>query len=410
MRLFIKLLLFSALCFCAVNRSAFAFDWSFTPSATLSQSYDSNFRFLATPPPPGSTKGDYITSFSPVVSVTGANEETIFQFDTTTSAQSYVLNPKFDIINTNTTASLTESWSPVFSTSANFGFVHDSTLEDQLLTSGIVTQKVERFVYIGGLGAQYALNESVNLVVSSSVVDTIYPSGTLPGSDVYQGTITPIWTITPRDSIGLTSNYSYTDYSNATVVKTLTEMLYWQRDLTETLNVKLSGGYYFTTIDYILPTVAFIPLPPHLVNLPETSQSSNPVYGVDVKKDWSERFSTTFSAAEQEYNDVNARSFNSTSISGTASYKLSELTTFNFTARYNMNDQVSQGGEKIDYYIINPAIERNLTENLLVRLSGSYENESDSNYGGVAGKNIVYDRYRTWVDLTYKWPRFLASH
>ena len=112
--------LLCVLCFFAVNRDAFADDWSFTPSVSLSQSYDSNFRFITTPAP-GTTKSDCITSLSPVLSVTGETEQTKFQFDTTTNAQSYIENPRFDIVNENATASLTESWSQRFSTQCKFG-------------------------------------------------------------------------------------------------------------------------------------------------------------------------------------------------------------------------------------------------------------------------------------------------
>jgi hypothetical protein len=173
----------------------------------------------------------------------------------------------------------------------------------------------------------------------------------------------------------------------------------------------LSGGYYFTTLDFTTQALEFIP-PSRImiVNRPATENDSNFVFGLDLKKDWSDRFSTTLSAGNQQYNDVNARSFDSTFFSGTAKYALSELTTVNFLAKYNMNNQISQGTEKIDYYIINPSIERNLTENLIVRLSGSYEHESDKDYGGVAGARLNVDRFRTWVDLTYKWPRFFSSH
>ncbi len=181
--------------------------------------------------------------------------------------------------------------------------------------------------------------------------------------------------------------------------------------MTETLNIKLSGGYYFTTLDYTTQALKFVPPGFYrLVNLPATKQSGNFAFGADLKKEWSEKFSTTLSAGEQQYNDVNTRSFDSTFFSVTANYKLSELTTFNFVARYNMNNQISQGIEKIDYYILNPSIERNLTENLIVRLAGSYEHESDQDFMGAAGAKLNYDRFRTWVNLTYKWPRYFASH
>ncbi len=392
----------------AVN--AFAADWSFTPSATLSQAYDSNFRFLATPVR-GATRGDSITTLSPVLSVTGATETTTLQFDTVTAGQAYFKNPKFDTVNTNTTASLTEQWSPRFSTVASVGLIHDTTLEDQLLTSGIVSQKTERYLFNFGLSGKYALSESLNLIASGVFAKAIYPSGTLPGSDVYQATITPVWAVSARDNIGLSSNYAHTGYSsyangNAVVVETLTEMLYWERLWTETLTCKLSGGYYSSNVDYSVRALEVIPKPPYLVpvNLPVTTQSGNPAFGADLKKDWSEQLSTTLSAGRQQYNDAIGRAFNSTFISGTASYKLSELTTVSLLARYNTNSQAAQAIEQIDYYIISPSIERYLTENLVVRLSGSYEYESQTN------PVINLDRYRTWVDITYKWPRFLASY
>ncbi|MGA2227760.1 MAG: outer membrane beta-barrel protein [Syntrophobacteraceae bacterium] len=394
---------------CAVNRDAFAADWSFTPSVSLSQSYDSNFRFIETPVP-GTTKGDFVTSLTPVLSVSGETEQTKFQFDTTTNAQSYIENPKFDIINENATASLTELWSQRFSTSVNFGLIHDSTLNEQLEASGIITQWAERYVYTLGLGAKYDLSESLSLAVSGLAADTIFPSGTSPNSDLYQGTITPTWAVTPKDNVGLSTNFSDTDYttttSAATTIKSITESLFWQRQMSDTLRFKLSGGYYFSMIDFTVPAIEFIRIPPFLklVNLPETATDGGLVYSADITKDWTERLSTTFSAGKQQYNDVNAQSFDSTYVSGTVSYKLSERTTFNFMARYNTNDQLSPGNSTIDYYILSPSIETSLTENLLVRLSGSYEYETET------PGNVNLDRYRTWVDLTYKWPRFFASH
>ena len=269
------------LCVCAVNRNAYAADWSFSPSVSLSQSYDSNFRFITTPAP-GTTKSDFVTSLSPVLSVTGETEQTKFQFDTTTNAQSYILNPQFDIVNENATASLTESWSQRFSTSVNFGLVHDSTLQEQLESSGIVTQLTERYLYTFGLGGKYDLSESLSLAVSGLAADTIFPSGTLPNSDVYQGTVTPTWAVTPKDNIGLSSNFSYTDYSIATTIRSVTETLFWQRQMTETLGFKLSGGYYFTMLDFTTPAVGFFRSPPFFrpVNLPEKATDSGFVFGL----------------------------------------------------------------------------------------------------------------------------------
>jgi hypothetical protein len=414
--------------FCASAVNTFAADWSFTPSATLSETYNSNIRFTPTTLP-GESKNDFITSFTPVVSVTGQTEQTQFTFNTVTSAQAYVLNPWLDTINTNTSAALTETWSPRFSTTANLGLVHDYTLEEQLQASGIIAQRTEHYQYSSGLSCTYGLNESWNLLASGLYARSTYPSGTLPDTDSYQATITPVWAISERNNVGLSSTFSYMTYGSSsggpangsgTKIETLTEMLFFQRQFSETLGFKLGGGYYFSSLDYIAPTRKFlgylpIPGPPYaipvytIVYQPATGTDGGFVFSADLNKDWSERFSTVFSAGRQQYNDVNARSFNSTFVSGSAIYKWSELTTVNLTARYNINDQITQGNQKIDYYTISPSIERNLTENLVIRLSGSYEHEYET-YGVIGATILNLPRYSTWVDLTYKWPRFLASH
>jgi hypothetical protein len=406
--------------FCASAVNVWAADWSFTPSATLSEAYDSNFRFTNSPLP-GTSKSDFITSFTPVVSITGETEQTKFTFNTVTPAQAYIRNPEYDIINTNTTAGLTETWSPRFSTTANLGLTHDQTIEEQLQASGIIAQRTEHYQYSAGLGCAYGLSENLNLVASGSYAKSIYPGGSLSDTDTYLGSITPTWAIGPRNNIGLSSSFSYADYSagpsnGATTIKTLTEMLFFQRLFSETMSFKLGGGYYFSTLDFTTLQAELIPILPPLpiyrvsfVARPATGSDGGFVFSADLKKEWSERFTTTFSAGRQQYNDVNARSFDSTSISGTASYKWSELTTVNFTARYNLNNQLTQGSQEIDYYTINPSIERSLTENLVVRLAGSYEYEHE-NPGGIGSAQLDLHRYRTWVDLTYKWPRFFASH
>jgi len=399
-----------------------AADWSFTPSATLSEAYDSNFRFTNSPPP-GTTKSDFVTSFNPVASVVGETEQTRFTFDTNTSAQAYIRNTGYDIINTNTTAGLTENWSPRFSTTASAGLLHDQTIEQQLQASGIVSLRTEHYQFNSGLGCTYGLSENLNLIVSGSYARSIYPSGALSDSDTFQGSITPTWAIGPRNNIGLSSSFSYTDYDSGgvantgTTIKTLTEMLFWESHFSETLSFKLGGGYYFSIDNFTTLAPVLIPILPPLpiyelvfVPTPATGTSGGFVFSADLKKDWTERFNTTFSAGRQQYSDVNARSFASTFVSGTATYKWSELTTINFSARYNTNSQLTEGNQKIDYYIINPYIQRNLTENLVLRLAGSYEYEHENLAGIGPGQLVDLHRYRTWFDLTYKWPRFLATH
>lgn len=391
--------------------TALAVDWSLTPSVTLSEQYDSNVRFSKGPVPNGS-KSDFITNLIPVISVTGETEQTKFRFDTTTTAQAYVNNPHYDTINTDTKAVLTRQWTPRFSTDTNFGFIHDWTLEDQLQQAGIRTVRTERFRYDGGMGAKYAMSESWMLAVGGRAGQTDYPSGSLPNLLTAGGSITPVWAVNAKNNIGLSSSFDHADFKNTSTIDNFSEMLYWENLVNETTSFKLGAGYQFTTIDFktrvpifVIPGLPFY----YFAEKPVTAHESSPVFIASLKKDWTERFSTNLMASAEEYNDANARSFQKTSFRGSARYLLSELTTLGFDAAYDFNTQTAQGDEQINYYSLTPSIQRNLSESFILTLAGSYEHQTDKDFG-VVGTEASVERFRTWAQLTYKWPRFFASH
>ncbi len=389
---------------------SFGADWSFSPSLTLSEMYDSNLIFSSTPAP-GVPMGDFITSLQPVLSITGETRRTRFEFDTVTTGKKYVENPRFDTIDTNTYTSLTESWSPRFSTDANFRFIHDYTLESELETSGIVTQMAERYQYNAGGGVKYALTQTLNLEVNGGYIDTIYtthPAG-LPDYHVYQGTVMPVWGITPRMEIGLSTTFIRQDYPAFSAdINTVTEMFYWKRLLSPTMDLDVSAGYYFTWTSFVTQVIQYIPPAlPVLVTRPGSGSDSGPAAAAHLKKDWSQRFSTTLLASKTEYDDTYARSFDKISVGFTARYRLSQLTTVYFSATYDMDNQISQGNGKINYIDIGPSIEKRISENLTARLRGSYELETYSNF---SGPGVDVDRYCVWIELTYKWPGFWANH
>ncbi len=389
---------------------SFAADWSFTPSVTFSEEYDSNITFSSTFPP-GVPKGDYITCLEPVFSIMGETDTTKFLFATDTTGEKYIENPSFDTINTNTYTSLTELWSPRFTTDANFRFIHDYTLENELETSGIATQKTERYQYNAGGDVKYAITGDLNLQAAGSYIDTMYPShpSGLPDYNAYTVTVTPVWSISPRMDIGLSSNFVRQDYpSFSAEMNTVTEMIYWKRLLTPTTSLGLSAGYYYTWTSYVTQVVMYIPPGlPVLATVPGSGSGSGPAAAANLKQDWSQRFSTTLMAGRSQYDDPYARSFAKTCVGLSASYRLSELTTVNLRATYDMDDQITQGNLNIDYIYIGPVIEQRISENIIARLRGSYELQTNSNTGG-SPYNI--NRYIVWIELTYKLPRLWSSH
>lgn len=381
-----------------------AMDWSFNPSVTVSQQYDDNIRFSDN----SVKESDFVSRLIPVVSISGESDTDVFRFDTITTGEKYYDHPSLDTVNTDSKASLNHQWNPAFSTGANVGFLHDSTLESQLEQAGIRSVRAERYHFDVGMGSKYAFTDRWSVEVSAAGGGSTYPSDIYPDSTSVQAGITPIWAVSDRDIIGLNSSFYYTDFSDTSKITTFSEILYWQRLISETLTLKIGTGYQFTSVDYYAYEVQFI-LPgfPILVRRSFSSNDSMPVFLADLKKDWTEKLSTTISAGRQEYNDANGASYESLTFRGSARYAFSEFTSLSLGMQYNFNDQISRGEENINYISVTPSIERKLTEHLSVALRGAYEHELSEYTGNL---EATADRYRTWIELTYKWPRFLAGH
>ncbi|MEN6441528.1 MAG: hypothetical protein ABFD97_23430, partial [Syntrophobacter sp.] len=212
-------------------------DWSLNPSVTVSEQYDSNIRLLPNNAP--NKQSDFITSFTPELSLSRDTELTKLKFDSITSARKYVENPGLDSIDTASRVSLTTRWSPGFSTDISTAFVHDTTMEDQLDQSGIRTIRAERYRYEFGAGAKYAFTERFSLLVSGGGGQSLYPSGEAPDQLTTQFTVTPAWAATERDTIGLGMAFTYKDYEDGLKIHTFSQMIYWQSILSETFYFKL---------------------------------------------------------------------------------------------------------------------------------------------------------------------------
>jgi hypothetical protein len=381
---------------------AAAADWSFSPWISLSQMYDSNIRFTDK-----DQQSDFIATLKPVFSLTGDTELTHFRLDSITTGQIYYDNSNLDALFTDTKASVSKEWTSRLSSNFSARFVRDSTLETQLEEAGLRATRTERDLYDIGAGGKYAVSELLDIEVSGNIGQTFYPDGTFPDAFDWSASATPIWKVTERDKIGLSSSYAFKDYQDSSTIKTLSEVIYWERLFNETTTLRLGGGYRHTEVDFF--TFEFRIVPPNrlaIVKVPQVSTDSGLLVLADLKKDWSDRLSTTLSAGRDEYNTADVKSFQRNFARLATRYLLSELTTVKCDVRVDFNTELNPGNEETNYVAVTPSIERKITKDLSVSLTGSYERQVTDN----VGPETTAERYRGWLSLNYQLPRLWASH
>jgi hypothetical protein len=383
------------------SNCAIAADLAFSPSISLTQKYDSNLLFTSS-----NTQSDFYTVLKPVFSLTGESETTKFKMDTTVRGEKYFKHDELDAILYDTRTSLSHAFSQRFNTELTTAFVRDTTLETQLEQAGLATVRAERYLFDSGLKESYALSDRLSLLVSEGIQSAIYSSGVHPDSNTWQVGAGPSYLLSPKDTVTLTSSYVSADFEDTSTINTFQEMVEWKRLLGESASIRLGAGWRFTSTTFQVLSWVITPQG-HLalVKHDRKEDDNAPVFSGILEKAWSERFSTTLSAGKEQYNSADAVTYDRTYAGVGLKYSLSDLTKLAFDARYDHNEESGGANEKKDYFRFLPSIERKLSERFVLRLSGLYEREDTD----VSGRSYSIDRFSTWVELTYLWPRFMSS-
>ena len=382
---------------------AFAVDWSLSPSVSVSELYDSNINFSFQ-----DKQSDFITAMKPRFLVSGQTDQDQLNLDSTLVGMIYVDNSQLDRFETYNDGSWVRQWSSRFSTDFGGNFIKTTALESQLQEAGIRTILADQYIYnVRGKGS-YALTEVLSLSLGGSAGQTWYPDKQFPDSDNALGNLNLAWKSSEFDTIGLDCAYSYRHYldTSTDTVQFVRPGLYWERALGETTTLLLGAGYRFTSIKYFNYIFQFEP--PDQVRLVKkwtTDTKSTYDFLATLKTSWTDRLSSSFIAGRDQYSDVDARTYDHMYVGTGVRYGLTDLTTVNCDVRYDYNNEIAQGTQQTDYVRVTPSIDRKLTKDLSVRLSGSYEYERQD----VADNRQNADRFRAWIELFWQLPRLLES-
>ena len=376
-------------------------DWAFSPSISLTQKYDSNLQFTSQ-----NAESDFYTILKPVFTLTGETETTKFKMDTTVRGEKYFKHDELDDILYDTRSTLSHAFSERFNTELTAAFVRDTTLETQLEQAGLATIRAERYLFDSGLKETYALSDRFSLSATEGIQSAIYPSGIHPDSNTWQVGIGPSYLLSPKDTLTFSSTYASADFEDTSTINTFQEVAEWKRALSETTSLRLGAGWRFTSTTFQVLSLAVTPQGNlALVKSDLKTDDNAPVFYGVLEKAWSERFSTTLSAGKEQYNSADAVTYDRTYAGLGLKYSLSDLTKLAFDTRYDHNEESGGANEVTDYIRFLPSIERKLSERFVVRLAGLYEHEDQK----ISAREFSIERFSTWVELTYLWPRFMSS-
>jgi len=207
---------------------AVAADWSLVPSVTQKSEFNSNINLTYNKP-----LSDYIFTLTPVADFNYTTEITQLQGHLGLSGQHFITNSSVDHIDQNYQINGKYQATPKINLSLNTSYIVDSTLMEELLTSGLVIGRSPRASFVANPGVTYNITERLSSTVNYNF-----------NRDLYQ---LPQFTDFTTHQIGLSFNYlmknEKTTLTNSNIVR---DTLYPGGNSYKTLGIYLGGNHKFT--------------------------------------------------------------------------------------------------------------------------------------------------------------------
>jgi hypothetical protein len=382
--------------------SAMAADVTLVPSLQIRGEYDDNVGFQAI-----EEKHDYFTTISPSFLLTYDTEllnldsSVVADFvryrdetDLNTERQRYELNGSYRIVER-------------LQIKGGCSYVKDTTLESELEETGLVFVRTDRERYNMGGGLLYQITEISDIGADYTHRKTEYD---WPGYVDYDSDAISL-SFNHRfrnglDIFTLQPYYTSTD-SKTSEVDTYAVLAGWSHRFTETLDLTLSLGPRYTTIDYaqIKSEVVFDPelCPPFQVIYKEVKEHETEWgYIVDCAV---RNLGETYSASVGYSRDLTNSSFGEPierdRLYCTAQRRISQR--FRVLVSGGLSFSESEGkftSEDQRHFYVAPALSYSISEDHSVQFAYRYAHVYDK----MLAHNPRYDRNRIWITLTLRFP------
>ena len=375
---------------------AVAADWTLVPSVTQKSEFNSNINLTYNSP-----ISDYIFTLTPAVDFNYTTAITLLQGHLGLSGQHYLTNSNLDHIDQNYQINGKHQITPKVNLSLNTSYIVDTTLTQELLTSGLAMNRTPRTSIMANPGVTYNITERLTGTVNYNFVRVLYQD--------------PQYTNYTAHQIGLNFNYlmknEKTTLTNANIVrtylypaassyKTLGIYLGANHKFTENWEVNLLAGMNINNSNFTTQMQEFSQFP-YFSTLREKRvkhTKGTPFFNVSTTRRWTNlRVSAGFTRDQAPSAYGYVTNFNR--VYASLGYSFTERLTGSLGGDYSLSSQASQTNPfDYSYYSANAQLVYRVTEKLSVNPGYRFSQYDYSSSGGSAHAHCA------WVMLSYAYP------
>jgi hypothetical protein len=386
---------------------AVAADWSLVPSVTQKSEFNSNLNLTYNP------ISDFIFTLTPAADFNYTTEITQLQGHLGLSGQHYITNSNLDHIDQNYQINGKYQATPKVNLSLNTSYIVDTTLQEELLASGLAMSRSPRTSIMANPGMTYNITERLSSLVNYNFNRVLYQS--------------PQYTDYTTHQIGLVFNYlmrnEKTTLTNSNIVR---ETLYPGGNSYKTLGVYLGanhkfrenwefnfmGGLNINKSDFATQVLSVSQAPffvlegqnlvaPTLVTVQQqrvTHTKGTPYFNVSTTRRWT-NLSFTAGLTRDQSATAYAYIVNYTRVYASLAYAFTERLTGSLGGDYSLSTQASQSNNlDYNYYNFTGQLAYRITEKFSVTPGYRYSQYDNITAGQPAHAHSAY------VMLSYTYP------
>jgi hypothetical protein len=375
---------------------AVAADWSLVPTVTQQSEYNSNLNLTFTNP-----TSDYIFTLTPAADFNYKTEIAQLQGHLGLSGQHYLSNSNLDHIDQNYQINSKYQATPKVNLSLNTSYIVDTTLLQELLSSGLVIGRSPRTSFLANPGMTYNITERLSSTINYNFTRVLYQAPQYIDYTSHQMELTfnYLWR---NERTTLTNNniVRETLYPGGNSYKTLGFYLGANHKFTENWDFNLMGGMNINKSDFDtqVQDISQFPYFTSVAQQRVRNTKGTPFFNVSTTHRWT-NFSLTAGLSRDQSPSAYGYVANFTRINASLVSTFTERLTGTLGGSYSLSTQASQANNlEYNYYTVTALLAYRITEKLSATPGYRF-----SRYGDVAGDRSA-QAHSAYVMLTYTYP------
>jgi hypothetical protein len=374
-----------------------AADWSIVPSITQRSEFNSNLNMSST-----GVISDYILSLAPAADFNYTTEISQLQGHLGLNGQHFITHDNLDHVNQNYQINGRYQATPKVNLSMNTSYINDSTLVQELETSGVVIGRVVRQSFGVGPAITYNLTERLLATASYNFNRVLYQAPQYTDFTGQQAGMNFTYLLKNEKTSLISNNVvSETLYAGGNTYKSIGIYGGVTHKFSERWNFNLMSGaninfYSFNT--QVLDASQF----PFFVQVRTKrldSSGVSPYVNLSTSYRWT-KLSVTGGVSMTQQPSAYGAVYQVNRLSGSLNYNFTERLSGSLGAGYSLSNQSSQSiSSEYNYYSINPSLSYRITEQFSVSSGYSF-----SNYASLTSTGSSAHNHIAFIQFSYTYP------